>query len=64
MKRDTGILLAGSLGVLIGIGLFGLRQFLKKKSREYDEYYTDFHRHFVIPPKDEANDGIELLAVR
>ncbi|KIA84639.1 hypothetical protein OA84_03805 [Kaistella solincola] len=63
MKTQVGILLAGGAGILIGIGIFGLKQFLKKKSQEYDDYYADFHRHFVKLPKEENNDGVEFLAV-
>ncbi|MDQ0475882.1 MULTISPECIES: hypothetical protein [Chryseobacterium] len=64
MRKETGIILAGSVGVLIGLTLFGVRKFLLKKSKEYDEYYADFHRHFERKNKDEANDGVEFLAVR
>lgn len=64
MKKEVNIILAGSLGIILGIGLFGLRKFLKKKSQDYDDYYADFHRHFVKQPKDDGNDGIEFLAVQ
>ena len=64
MKKETGILLAGSVGLLIGLTIFGVRKFLLKKSREYDEYYADFHRHFERKNQDDANDGIEFLAVQ
>ncbi|WHF50748.1 hypothetical protein QGN23_09915 [Chryseobacterium gotjawalense] len=64
MRKETGIILAGSVGVLIGLTLFGVKKFLLKKSKEYDEYYADFHRHFERKNKDESNDGVEFLAVR
>ena len=46
MKKDTGILLAGTFGVIIGITIFGIRKYIEKKRREYDDYYCDFHRNF------------------
>lgn len=64
MNTKTGILLAGSLGIIIGLGVFGIKRFLKNKAKEYDDYYADFHRHFVDMKKDDANDGVELLAVK
>lgn len=64
MKKETGIILAGGVGVLIGLTLFGVRKFIAKKKKEYDDYYADFHRHFERKQKDDANDGVEFLAVR
>ena len=64
MKKETGILLAGSLGLLIGFGIFGVRRFFLKKSREYNDYYSDFHRHFDRKAQDENHDGIEFLAMQ
>ena len=63
MRKETGIILAGSVGLLIGLTFFGVRKFLFKKRREYDEYYNDFHRHFERNNREDANDGIEYLAV-
>ena len=62
MKRDTGILLAGSLGVIVGLGIYGLKWFLTKKHTEYTEYYGDFHRHFDKKYGDD-NHGVEFLAM-
>ncbi|QDP85362.1 hypothetical protein FNJ88_07220 [Chryseobacterium sp. SNU WT5] len=64
MNTKTGILLAGSLGLIIGLGVFGVRTFLKRKAKEYDDYYEDFHRHFVVKNKKEGNEGVEFLAVQ
>lgn len=64
MRKETGILLAGSLGIIIGLGIFGVRKFLLKKSREYNDYYSDFHRHFEKKQKEENHDGVEFLAMR
>lgn len=62
MRKETGIILAGSVGVIVGLTLFGVRKFLKKKRREYDDYYIDFHRHFEKRTKDENHDGVEFIA--
>ncbi len=64
MKKETGILLAGSLGLIIGLGVFGVRRFFLKKAKEYHDYYSDFHRHFDRNPDDENPDGIEYLAMQ
>jgi len=64
MKKETGILIAGSLGLFIGLGFFGVRKFLLKKSKEYNDYYTDFHRHFENKHQDENPDGVEFLAMQ
>lgn len=64
MSKEARILVAGSLGIIVGLTIFGLKQFLKKKSKEYDDYYADFHRHFEIIKKEEAEDGVEFMAVR
>ena len=64
MRKETGIIVAGGMGLLIGLTIFGIRKFLLKKSREYDEYYADFHRHFERKLKDDSNDCVEFLAVR
>lgn len=62
MRKDTGIILAGTFGVIIGLTIFGFRKFLSKKRKEYDDYYADFHRHFDRNTRDEANEGVEFLA--
>lgn len=64
MRKETGILLAGSVGLFIGLTIFGIRKYLMKKSKDYDAYYADFHRHFDRIKKDDSNDGVEFLAVR
>ena len=64
MSAKTTIIVAGSLGLIIGLGLIGIRGFLKKKAREYDDYYADFHRHYISGTQEEGNDGVEFLAVK
>ncbi len=64
MKKETGIILAGTVGLLIGLTIFGVRKFLIKKGREYDEYYNDFHRHFERKNKEDTHEGVEFLAVQ
>ncbi|WP_312818883.1 hypothetical protein [Kaistella carnis] len=62
--NKTTILVAGSFGIIIGLGILGVRRYLIKKSKEYDDYYADFHRHFDRKIREESNDGVEFLAVR
>lgn len=64
MKKETGILLAGSMGVLIGLGFLGVQKFLSKKHKDYHDYYSDFHRHFEKRhKKEEAHHGVEYLSM-
>ena len=62
--NKTTILVAGGFGIIIGLGILGVRRYLIKKSKEYDDYYADFHRHFERKNKDDSNDGVEFLAVQ
>lgn len=62
--NKTTILVAGGFGIIIGLGILGVRRYLIKKSKEYDDYYSDFHRHFDRKIREESNDGVEFLAVR
>lgn len=64
MKKETGILLAGSIGVIIGLGIFGLKKFLSKKHQDYNDYYSDFHRHFDKRYRDDGHHGVEYLAMQ
>jgi hypothetical protein len=64
MKKDTGILLAGGLGVLVGLGLYGFKWFTTKKHTEYDDYYSDFHRHFDRRYRDDFHHGVEYFAMQ
>lgn len=64
MKKETRVLLAGSIGVIIGFGIFGLRKFLSKKQKAYHDYYADFHRHFEKKEKEDAHHGVEYLAMQ
>lgn len=62
MKTGTGIILAGTVGIIIGLGIYGFRRMMRKKGREYDDYYSDFHRHFDKRYRDEAHHGVEYLS--
>lgn len=63
MKKETGILLASSFGLIIGIGVFGLNKFFSKKHKKYQEYYSDFHRHFEKKKIEDPHHGIEYFAM-
>jgi len=63
MKKETGILLAGSVGVILGLGIYGVRRFLLKKRKAYNDYYLDFHRHFERKKPEDGNHDVEFLAM-
>lgn len=62
--NKTTIIVASTLGVIIGFGILGIRRYLIKKGKEYDDYYSDFHQHFDHSRREDFNEGIEFLAVR
>lgn len=64
MRKKTGILLAGSLGLIIGLSAFGVRAFILKKRKEYNDYYSDFHRHFDKSSLKENDDSVEFLSMQ
>ena len=63
MKRETGILVASSLGLIVGLGVYGFKLFLNKKQTDYKSYYGDYHRHFYDSGYDD-NHGVELFAMQ
>lgn len=64
MKKETGVLIAGSIGVIIGLGIFGIKKFLSKKHKAYHDYYSDFHRHFEKKNTEDGHHGVEYLAMQ
>ncbi|WP_144281351.1 hypothetical protein [Chryseobacterium echinoideorum] len=63
MKKEVGVLLAGGVGLLAVLSFFGVKKILSKKSRKYNEYYSDYHRHFDSKNHDDDH-GIEFYAVK
>ncbi|MCC2591252.1 hypothetical protein [Chryseobacterium sp. MFBS3-17] len=63
MKNGSEIVLAASLGVLIGLGIYGFKRFFKKRNQDYDDYYSDFHRHFDKRYREETAHGVEYLSM-
>lgn len=61
MKKETGVLTAGFLGLIAVVGILALRKFLNNK--EYKTYYNDFHRLFDENSKEEEHHGIEFLSM-
>ena len=61
MKKEQGVLIAGIFGFAVVIGFIALKKFLN--GSEYEDYYDDFHRHFIQDDQDE-NHGIEFLAMQ
>ena len=63
-EKRNRVLLAGSLGVLVGLGIFGVKKFFAKKHKDYHDYYSDFHRHFEKRYRDDGHHGVEYLAMQ
>lgn len=63
MKKETTILMAGSLGLFAVLGFLALKKFLNNK--KYKLSYEDYHRHFESLQDDQTeDDGIEYYAMR
>jgi len=63
MKREVGILLAGGVGLLAVLGILGFKKILSNKQKKYNEYYSDYHRHFDNSNADDDH-GIEFFAMK
>lgn len=63
MKKETGIIVAAGVGFLAVLGIIGLRKFLNRKRNDYNDYYSDFHRHFEKRYRNEDHHGVEYLSV-
>ncbi len=64
MSTKTSIIVASGLGIIVGLTIIGIKEFIKKKTKEYDDYYADFHRHFESKSIEDTGDGVEFLAVK
>ncbi|MXS71300.1 hypothetical protein GSF70_08720 [Flavobacteriaceae bacterium W22] len=63
MKKEVGVLLAGGVGLLAVLSFFGVKKILSKKNRKYNDYYSDYHRHFDNKNPDDDH-GIEFYALK
>lgn len=63
MNKQQGILLASAFGLILGLGYFGLKKYLGRTDKDYDDYYSDFHRHFENRYRADASEGIEFLGM-
>lgn len=62
MKREHSIIIAGGAGLLAALGIILLRRHFSNKA--YNEYYQDFHRHFVKKSCYDDTHGVEYLALK
>lgn len=63
MKKEAGILLAGSIGFLAAISFIEIKKILEKKQKKYNDYYGDYHRHFDKKNADDEH-GVEYFAMK
>lgn len=63
MKKEAGILLAGSIGFLAALSIIGFKKIAKKKHKKYHDYYGDHHRHFDRKKTDDEH-GVEYYAMK
>ena len=62
MKKETGVLLAGAVGLLAAVGFFILKRMLS--NRDYHDEYHDYHRHFCRKNhRNEEHHGVEYLSM-
>ena len=63
MKKETGIILASTVGFLTVMGIIGLKKIIKSKHKKYEEYYSDFHRNLQKRYKADEHHGVEFLSM-
>lgn len=63
MRKELGIILAGTAGLAVTLGILGLRRFLNRKNRQYLTDYSDYHGHFRMQ-NTEDHHGIEYWALK
>ena len=63
MKKEAGILLAGSIGFSAALSFIGIKKILQRKQKKYNDYYADHHRHFHKENADEEH-GVEYFAMK
>ena len=64
MKQAEKIILAGGVSLLTVLGIIGILKFFDRKHRKYNEYYSDFHRHFENSKDYDDSHGVEFLSMR
>ena len=63
MKKEAGIILAGTVGFLTVVGIVGLQKILKSRKKKYDEEYSDFHRNLKKRYCSDDHHGVEFLSM-
>lgn len=64
MKKETKVLIAGSIGFIAILGLLGIRKLLERKDTQNQETYADYYLDFDDRYNACENDGIEFLGMR
>ncbi|KPH11926.1 hypothetical protein [Chryseobacterium sp. ERMR1:04] len=64
MKKEVGVILAGSVGLLAVLSFIGIKKVLGKKNKQYSDSYSDYHRHFDGKNQDDEYHGIEFYALK
>lgn len=64
MKKEVGVILAGSVGLLAVLSFIGIKKVLGKKSKKYSDSYSDYHRHFDGKNQEDEYHGIEFYALK
>ena len=64
MKKEVGVLLAGSVGLLAVLSFIGIKKILDKKNKKYSDSYSDYHRHFDGKDHEDEYHGVEFYALK
>ncbi|WP_312090489.1 hypothetical protein [Chryseobacterium sp.] len=63
MRKEVAVLLAGGVGLLTVLSFLSVKKILSKKNKKYNDYYSDYHRHFDENNSDDDH-GIEFFALK
>ena len=64
MNKEMKILMASGVGLLVALGIWGLKRYFEEKNPDNASTQTDEHRHFDYTQYEEDNHGIEYLSMK
>ena len=63
MKKETSVLLAGTVGFFTVLGIMGFNQMMKRKKSKKCNLKNKFQDRYANRYKSDDHDGVEFLAL-
>lgn len=64
MEKEMKILMASGVGLLVALGIWGLKKYLDHKNLDKMSSQIDEHRHFDYTQNEEDHHGVEYLSMK